>query len=105
MAVHALSTVRASAHQPQARHAIEAEIERLIGLLDSMDGDPDLEPSLGWVASLAGVCIIPDASDLEFDESDLEPDDDGEEDHRRRPHNLPTDCPGGVALAASGWQS
>ncbi|MFZ5675859.1 MAG: hypothetical protein ACOZAM_23125 [Pseudomonadota bacterium] len=27
---------------------IEAEIERLIALLDAIDGDPDLEPSLGF---------------------------------------------------------
>ncbi|PSJ53651.1 hypothetical protein [Pseudaminobacter soli (ex Li et al. 2025)] len=27
-----------------ARAAIEAEIERLLCLLDNMDGDPDLEP-------------------------------------------------------------
>ncbi|KKB12386.1 hypothetical protein VE25_07490 [Devosia geojensis] len=38
------------------RRSIEAEIERLIGLLDKFDGDPDLEeagdlePSLGWPA-------------------------------------------------------
>lgn len=38
------------------RSSIEAEIERLIGLLDTLDGDPDLEeagdlePSLGWPA-------------------------------------------------------
>lgn len=36
------------------RHAIEAEIERLIAILDFQDGDPDDEPigddepSLGW---------------------------------------------------------
>lgn len=30
------------------RPVIEAEIERLIALLDAMDGDPDLEPSLGF---------------------------------------------------------
>jgi len=40
---------------PLTRYAIEAEIERLIELLDVADGDPDLEddkcddePSLGW---------------------------------------------------------
>lgn len=30
------------------RHAIEAEIERLIAILDFQDGDPDDEPILGW---------------------------------------------------------
>lgn len=43
------------------RTLIEAEIERLIGLLDAMDGDPDLEPELD------GGC-----------DPDLEPDSDGE---------------------------
>ena len=32
---------------PQSRADIEAEIERLIALLDHLDGDPDLEP---WLA-------------------------------------------------------
>jgi len=39
----------AHAHDPDhraVRIAIEAEVERLISLLDDMDGDPDLEPSL-----------------------------------------------------------
>lgn len=30
------------------RPVIEAEIERLIALLDEIDGDPDLEPSPGF---------------------------------------------------------
>lgn len=30
------------------RARIEREIDRLIGLLDAIDGDLDLEPSLGW---------------------------------------------------------
>ena len=38
------------------RREIEAEIERLIAVLDRWDGDPDLEPSMGALelASLAG---------------------------------------------------
>ena len=32
------------------RAQIEAELERMIDLLDAIDGDPDLEPSLGSVA-------------------------------------------------------
>lgn len=35
------------------RSAIEDEIERLIGLLDTADGDADLEPSLGWSRTMA----------------------------------------------------
>lgn len=31
---------------PLTREAIEAEIERLIDLLDCVDGDPDFEPNL-----------------------------------------------------------
>ena len=30
------------------RQQVEVEIERLLAILDAMDGDPDLEPSLGW---------------------------------------------------------
>jgi hypothetical protein len=36
----------ASPHPLTAREIIELEIERLIALLDAIDGDPDLEPSL-----------------------------------------------------------
>jgi len=45
------------------RHQIEDEIERLIGLLDAMEPDPDLEPSLG----LGGYpyCRMAEAADLE----------------------------------------
>ena len=41
------------------RQNIEATIERLLVLLDTLDGDPDLEPdadgepSLGWTATMA----------------------------------------------------
>jgi len=52
------------------RPVIEAEIERLIALLDEIDGDPDLEPSLGFnvlMLTYAG------AIDLEGDTSDDEP--------------------------------
>lgn len=52
------------------RPVIEAEIERLIALLDAIDGDPDLEPSLGFnvlMLTYAG------AVDLEGDTADDEP--------------------------------
>lgn len=32
---------------PALRRKLEAEIDRLIDLLDTFDGDPDLEPTLG----------------------------------------------------------
>jgi hypothetical protein len=41
------------------RQNIEASIERLLAMLDTLDGDPDLEPdadgepSLGWTATMA----------------------------------------------------
>lgn len=44
-----------------SRRAVEDEIERLIGLLDGIDGDPDMEPWLG------------DGDDRELDGSDDEP--------------------------------
>src|SRR5688572_15358930 len=31
---------------PNLRERLEAEIERLIAMLDAIDGDPDLEPSI-----------------------------------------------------------
>ncbi len=49
------------------REQIEADIERLIGLLDALDGDPDLEPSVGCIPLMgASTC------DLEEDGCDLE---------------------------------
>src|ERR1700712_2032593 len=47
------------------RQAAEAQIERLIALLDVIDGDPDLEPSLTGYS--------PGMDDREGDESDTEP--------------------------------
>ena len=68
------------------RAAIESEIERLIGLLDAIDGDPDLEPSLGstacakFITAGTGALEICNQSlwaqsgtrDLELDDSDYE---------------------------------
>lgn len=106
MAVHALSMARTGAHLPQSRKAIEDEIERLIGLLDKMDGDADLEPSLGWVTSpISGACQLADNSDLEGDFADWEIDQDDEEDHRHFPVELDPDCPASVMLALSGCRS
>lgn len=94
MAARALSMMRAGAHLPPSRQAIEDEIERLIGLLDMMDGDPEVEPSLGWVTSpLSGACELADSSDLEGDFADWEIDQDDEEDHRHFPVELNPDCP------------
>jgi hypothetical protein len=59
------------------RHQIEDEIERLIGILDAMEPDPDLEetgdlePSLGW--SPDRQCVIETGDDCEADWSDTEP--------------------------------
>jgi hypothetical protein len=47
-----------------SRREIERAIERLIALLDLIDGDPDLEdggdgePSLGWVMSQSSCPLI-----------------------------------------------
>lgn len=47
-----------------SRREIESAIERLIALLDLIDGDPDLEdgadgePSLGWVMSQSRCPLI-----------------------------------------------
>lgn len=54
---------------PDLRARIEATIEHLVSLLDAIDPDPDLEPSLGY---------SPYGTDLEGDDSDFEPDSDDE---------------------------
>lgn len=59
--------------QPDLRHRIEAEIDRLIGLLDVVDGDPDLEP---WLAGIGGPDDDREGDPLddgELDDSDDEP--------------------------------
>ncbi|WP_434723026.1 hypothetical protein [Mesorhizobium sp. RIZ17] len=59
------------------RRAVEDEIERLIGLLDVMDSDPDLEP---W---LAGGIEVVGKDDREGDD-ERELDDEREDDHAER---------------------
>ncbi|RRD21587.1 hypothetical protein ECB98_23610 [Brucellaceae bacterium VT-16-1752] len=51
------------------RRSIADEIERLISILDQIDGDADLEPSLGEYS--------PFGVDVECDKSDFEPDEEG----------------------------
>ena len=53
----------------RSREEIADEIERLIDALDFLDGDPDLEPSLGGQPSDA----TPDLVDIEGDFADDEP--------------------------------
>lgn len=55
------------------RAQLEAEIDRLIALLDLIDGDADLEgdaadcePSLGWVTRDCGRIVTGSDSDLEL---------------------------------------
>ena len=69
MAVAAFSTARRCAHPLALRQKLESEIERLIAMLDTLDGDADLEPSLGF----SPVYCSAHATDLEFDGSDDEP--------------------------------
>lgn len=52
------------------RAAISTSIERLIDLLDALDGDPDLEP---YMADTQGVGGVGSADDREGDDADLEP--------------------------------
>ncbi|MCK5932920.1 MAG: hypothetical protein KAG89_12200 [Fulvimarina manganoxydans] len=52
-----------------SRAAIEAQIESLITFLDEIDGDWDLEPSIGFGLGMDGLLEI----DLELDETDREP--------------------------------
>jgi len=61
--------LRRSAQPPHPRQLIEDEIERLIGLLDALDGDADFEPDEEgepWLASFGGYHDVGD--DREEDE-------------------------------------
>ena len=63
--------LRRGAEPPHPRQVIEDEIERLIGLLDVLDGDADFEPdadSEPWLASFGGW--VDAGGDREEDESD-----------------------------------
>lgn len=51
---------------PSVRRSIEDEIERLMSMLDLMDGDPDLEPALAGGTEVVGT------DDREGDSSDDE---------------------------------
>lgn len=70
----ALARHRAIARKQAIRKEAAAEIERLLALLDRLDGDPDLEPSedseptLGWSAGGAPVRAF-DSADGEVEPS------------------------------------
>lgn len=52
---------------PTDRRRIADAIEALLAILDADDGDPDLEPSLGWSRTHATTRfdVLPDLLDLE----------------------------------------
>jgi hypothetical protein len=52
------------------RRKLEVAVERLLAILDALDGDPDLEPCLAWTA--AGV--LGGNDDREDNGDDLEED-------------------------------
>ncbi|UTY50449.1 hypothetical protein [Sinorhizobium fredii] len=52
----------------KTRRAIEAHIERMIALLDSVDGDPDLEPELGWTRHGCGCGSVEPNDEREGDD-------------------------------------
>lgn len=64
------------------RREATAEVERLLALLDRLDGEWDLEdgfddePLLGWCGVNAAAGLL-EVSDFELDLCDLEPDEDG----------------------------
>lgn len=78
MAERAFSTARPRLRAPQPsplhlRQLLEQTIERLIALLDDLDGDPDQEPDADgepWLAGTGGGFLT---VDLELDPSDAEP--------------------------------
>jgi hypothetical protein len=71
---------------PVTRQAVEAQIDALIDLLDTIDADPDDEPSLGYCstswehAPQTGVDFTGNANagDDREDEDECEPSEDGE---------------------------
>lgn len=74
------------AMRPDDRRAIAGAVDRLIALLDALDGDADLEPdsddepSLGWTYSFAGVPVSPAAEAGDDREMEDEHDEDGGDD-------------------------
>lgn len=63
-------------HQPQIRRAIEDEIERLLSMLDAMDGDCDMEETGDDEPWIGGPLYMRNGTvghDLEGDDSDCEP--------------------------------
>lgn len=66
---------------PISRRAVEQQIDALIDLLDTLDDDPDLEPSLGFTERLHNISQSDPnyaananaGDDREADDSDLEP--------------------------------
>jgi len=72
-------------HLPVTRRAVEAQIDHLIDLLDSLDPDPDAEPSLGFTDdSYNPTQVGPNfaangnCGDDREDDDEREPDVDGE---------------------------
>ena len=70
---------------PVTRRQVEAQITALIDLLDTLDADPDAEPSLGWTQSSGHYLETPadllgnaNAGDDREDDDEREPDVDGE---------------------------
>jgi hypothetical protein len=63
---------RNPSRNPSLRQQVEAEIERMIALLDALDPDPDLEPDTDGEPSLGGGVGLA-SLDLENDPSDAEP--------------------------------
>ena len=70
---------------PVTRQQIEAQVDALIDLLDTLDADPDAEPSLGWTASGGHYLETPEdllgnanAGDDREDDDEREPGEDSE---------------------------
>lgn len=52
----------------RTRESIALHIDRMIALLDSYDGDADLEPELGWTRHAYGCCVREPGDDREGDD-------------------------------------
>jgi hypothetical protein len=56
-----------NAQRTSIRVRLETEIERLIALLDAVDGDPDVETDEDFEPSLGGYGLAPAMTDCESD--------------------------------------
>ncbi len=61
-------------HGVLTRRELERQIEERIALLDLIDGDPDLEPDLGWSGTTYSIGSADDREDDAGDDCEMDDD-------------------------------